>query len=134
MLLRFDPFRELDRVADQARSARSPAIAMDAVRRDDHVEIRFDLPGFSADQLEVEVERNVLSVTAERSWERKEGEEVIVAERGHGRFTRQVLLGDNLDTEALEASYDDGVLTVRLPIRETAKSRRIERPRLIGAC
>jgi HSP20 family protein len=131
MLLRWDPFRELDRLADEMWKGADTGpmrIPMDALKRDGSVEIHFELPGFDADDIAVDVDRNVLSVSAERTVteERTEGEEVLVRERRHGRFLRQVTLGDDLDTEHLEARYDNGVLTVSVPVVEQAKSRRVE--------
>jgi HSP20 family protein len=90
------------------------------------VELRFDLPGVSPDAIDVSVERNVLTVKAERSWIPAEGDEVLARERTHGSWTRQVLLGDALDTEKLNASFDHGVLTVTLPVAEQAKPRKVE--------
>jgi HSP20 family protein len=131
MLLRWDPFREMDRLADEIWKGADMGpmrIPMDAVRTGDEVTIHFEVPGIDPDDLAVDVDRNVLTVTAERtvSDERKEGEEILVRERRHGRFMRQVTLGDNLDAEKLEAHYADGVLTVRVPVAEKAKSRRVE--------
>jgi HSP20 family protein len=131
MLLRWDPFREMDRLSDEIwRGAEMGPmrIPMDAVRNGDEVTLHFEVPGIEPDALTVDVDRNTLTVTAERtvSSERKEGEEVLVRERRHGRFMRQVTLGDNLDAERLEANYADGVLTVRVPVAERAKSRRVE--------
>jgi HSP20 family protein len=131
MLLRFDPFREFDRLAEEMwkGQAQSPMrIPMDAFRRGDSVEIHFELPGVDPSSIDLEVERNTLTVSAERtvSNERREGEEVMVRERRHGRFTRQLTLGDNLDVERLEARYDDGVLTVVVPVVEQAKARKVE--------
>ena len=126
MLLRFDPFRELDRLTEQlAGQASAPHIAMDAVKVGDFVEIRFDLPGFDPDSVDLEVDRNVLTLTAERHWEPGEGHEVIANERRYGRFTRQLLLGDQLDGTAVEADFRDGVLSVRIPVAETAKPRKV---------
>jgi HSP20 family protein len=132
MLVRFDPFRDLDRLSQelwgQAPSGGGPArMAMDAVRHGDRVELTFELPGVDADSIDVEVEKHVLTVTAERhvESERREGEEVLVRERRHGRFVRQVSLGDNLDTDHLEARYHDGVLRVMVPIAEQAKPRKV---------
>lgn len=132
MLVRFDPFRDLDRLSQelwgQAPAGGAPArMAMDAVRKGDRVELTFELPGVDADSIDVEVEKHVLTVSAERNveTERREGEEVIVRERRHGRFVRQVSLGDNLDTDRLEARYHDGVLTVVVPVAEQAKPRKV---------
>lgn len=133
MLLRFDPFRDLDRLSQEIWGT-SPAsgvparIPMDAVRNGDRVEIHFELPGFDADSIDVEVENNVLTVNAERQSEseRREGEEVLVRERRYGRFTRQLSLGENLDADHLEATYRDGVLTLTVPVAEQAKPRKVQ--------
>ena len=126
MLLRFDPFRELDRVVDD-RVARSPGpMPMDAYRRGNHVVAHIDLPGVALEDVDIEVERNVLTVSATRSFPRAEGDELIVAERRHGEFRRQLLLGDTLDANQVEAAVADGVLTLRIPIAETAKPRKIQ--------
>lgn len=128
MLLRFDPFRELDRAVDDAwRTARrNPGIPMDAVRHGDQVFITFDLPGVDPDAVDVTVERNVLTVKAERQWSRQEGDQVLADERPKGSFQRSVLLGDTLDTSALEAAYDHGVLTVAIPVAAQAQPRKIQ--------
>jgi len=129
MLMRYDPFRELDRYTDQlfgGAGTRRAWMPMDAVRKSDGVELRFDLPGVAPDSIEVNVERNVLTVKAERSWFLSEGEEALAKERAHGAFTRQVFLGEALDTERLEARYDQGVLTITIPTAEQAKPRKIE--------
>lgn len=131
MLLRWDPFREFDRLNEQVwkSSDMGPMrIPMDAVRTGDRVEIHFELPGIAPEDVAVDVDRNVLTVTAERTVasERTEDEEILVRERRHGRFMRQVTLGDNLDAEQLEAHYHDGVLTVSVPMTTQAGSRRVE--------
>ena len=127
MLLRFDPFRELDRVADAAWGPRpSPAVPMDAVRKGDHVIVRFDLPGVDPASIDLEVERNVLTLRAERTWTPAEDEDVLASERRHGAYTRQLLLGETLDGDRLEADYRDGVLTLTVPVAETAKPRKVE--------
>jgi HSP20 family protein len=126
MLIRFDPFRELDRIADEAWSAaRQPGVPMDAVRRGDFVHVSFDLPGVDPSTIDVEVERNVLTVSAERRPSREEGDEVIAAERRYGTFSRQLLLGDTLDAGRVEASYDGGVLSLTIPVAEQAKPRKV---------
>lgn len=116
----YDPFREFDRYT------RSPWMPMDAVRRGDQVELRFDLPGVAPDTIDVDVERNVLTVRAERHWAPEDGDHVFARERTQGTFSRQVLLGDALDPERLEAHYDHGVLTVRVPVAEQAKPRKVQ--------
>jgi HSP20 family protein len=128
MLMRFDPFRELDRLA-QARSdggATTPWMPIDAYRRGDAFIVHFDLPGVQADSINLTVEKNVLTVNAERRWDRSGIEEVVVAERPQGMFSRQLFLGDTLDPERIEAHYENGVLTLTIPIAEQAKPRRVE--------
>ena len=128
MLMRYDPFREIDRFTEGlfGNSARTPWMPMDAVRRGDHVEILFDLPGVRPDSIELTVERNVLTVKAERSWWPDEGTEVLARERTQGAFSRQVLLGEALDAERVNAHYDQGVLRVTIPVLEKAKPRKVE--------
>jgi HSP20 family protein len=128
MLMRYDPFREIDRFTEGlfGNVARSPWMPMDAVRRGDHVEVHFDLPGVRPDSIDLTVERNVLTVKAERAWWPEDGDEVLARERTQGTFSRQVMLGEALDADALEAHYDQGVLTVRIPVAEKAKPRKVE--------
>jgi HSP20 family protein len=126
MLLRFDPFRELDRAFDDAwRGAPRTSIPMDAVRHEDRVFMNFDLPGVDPDAVDLTVERNVLTIKAERGTSVQEGDQVLAEERPKGIFVRRVLLGDTLDTTKLEAAYDHGVLTVTIPVAEQAQPRRI---------
>ncbi|CAL9560621.1 18 kDa heat shock protein [Streptomyces sp. enrichment culture] len=127
MLMRTDPFRDLDRLAQQVfgSTARPAAMPMDAYRSGDDFIVHFDLPGIDPETIELDVERNVLSVRAERRSPAPEDAELIAAERPTGTFTRQLFLGDTLDTERIDASYEAGVLTLRLPVAETAKPRRI---------
>lgn len=125
MLLRFDPFRELDRLMDQTRTVPQP-LPMDAVKRGDEVVVSFDLPGVKPDDIQLTVERNVLTVRAERAASRQEGDQVLAGERRFGTVVRQLLLGDALDTDRLAADYTDGVLTVTVPAAEEAKPRRVE--------
>ena len=130
MLMRFDPFRDLDRLTQQlwggAQGSRVTGIPMDAYREGDHVTVHFDLPGVDPASVELTVDRNVLTVKAERRWSRTEGTEVVAAERPQGTFTRQLFLGESLDAGRIEASYENGVLTVHIPVAEQAKPRRIE--------
>lgn len=127
MLMRWDPFREIDRFAaslfDEARSTRT--MPMDAYRQGDDLYVHLDLPGVDADSIELTVEKNVLSVTARRAFDRTESDELIVSERPQGVFARQIFLGDGLDTDHLEANYDHGVLTLKVPVLESAKPRRV---------
>jgi len=125
MLMRFDPFRELDRFTED-RWNRQPAVAMDAVRREHQVEVSFDLPGIDPDSVELTVERNVLTLKAERHPAGlAEGEEWIARERRYGTFSRQLFLGETLDANQINARYDNGVLYLTIPVAETAKPRRV---------
>ncbi|MEV5435910.1 Hsp20/alpha crystallin family protein [Streptomyces sp. NPDC052682] len=127
MLMRTDPFRDLDRLAQQVFGATRPsAMAMDAYRSGDEFVVHFDLPGIDPESIELDVERNVLNVRAERKSPAPDGAELVVAERPTGIFTRQLFLGETLDTERIEAAYDAGVLTLRIPVAEQAKPRRIQ--------
>jgi HSP20 family protein len=133
MLMRTDPFREFDRMAQQVFGNQAPgtwsrptAMPMDAYRQGDQYVVSFDLPGVSPDAIDLDVERNVLTVKAERRpLELGEGVEMQVAERPLGVFSRQLFLGDTLDADRIEASYEAGVLTLRIPIAERAKPRKI---------
>lgn len=127
MLMRFDPFRELDRVTQTAWGATPrPSVPMDAYRHQDDLVVHFDLPGVDADTIDLTVEKNVLTVTAERNLSRPEGAEILVAERPQGRFSRQLFLGESLDPDRITAGYDRGVLTLHIPIAEKAKPRKVE--------
>ncbi len=126
MLMRFDPFREFDRLTDQLWGRAGSAMPMDAYRDDGHVVAQFDLPGIAPDSIDVTVEHNVLTVSAARERHFGEGVDVLVSERPYGRVSRQLFLGESLDTDHIEASYDSGVLTVRVPVAEQAKPRRVE--------
>jgi HSP20 family protein len=130
MLMRTDPFRELDRLTQQLLTsqgtlARPAAMLMDAWREGDSFIVEFDLPGVSQDSIDIDVERNVVTVRAERP-ARASDAELVAAERPRGVFSRQLVLGDNLDTEHIEAGYDGGVLTLKIPVAEHAKPRKIE--------
>ena len=127
MLMRFDPFREFDRLTQQVlgTSARPAAMPMDAYRQGDQFMVHFDLPGVDASSIELTVEKNVLTVSAERRWD-AQNLEFIASERPQGTFSRQLFLGDNLDAEQVKADYDRGVLTVTIPVAEQAKPRKIE--------
>jgi HSP20 family protein len=125
--MRFDPLHDLDRLAQQAfGGVQARSIPMDAYRRGDVVFLHFDLPGIERNSIDLTVEQNVLSVTAERRYERREDDQIIARERPGGRFERQVFLGEHLDPERLQASYEQGVLTIEIPVAPQAKPRRIE--------
>ncbi len=127
MLVRFDPFRELDRLWDAANAAASGprSMPMNVVRRGDRLVLTFDLPGVPLEAVDLTVERDQLTVTAERSQEQREGEEWLVNERPVGRYHRQLLLGDNLDTDRIAANLHDGVLEITIPVAEQAKPRKV---------
>ncbi len=128
MLLRTtDPFRDLDRLTQQLMGTtnRPAVMPMDAWREGDRFVIEFDLPGVNADSIDLDVERNVLTVRAERV-ARNGDWEPLASERPRGAFSRQLVLGDNLDLERIEAGYADGVLRLVVPVAEKAKPRKIE--------
>ena len=130
MLMRTDPFRELDRLTQTLLGTgpwSQPAIMpMDAYRHDGQFIVHFDLPGVDPSSIDVNIERNVLTVRAERKPEYGEDVELQANERPRGVFTRQLFLGDTLETDHIQASYDAGVLILRIPIAEAAKPRKIE--------
>lgn len=126
MLMRFDPFRELDRLShDLWGRDRRTWMPMDAYRRGDQLVAHFDLPGVERDSIDITVEKDVLTVKAERTWRPGEGEHVVVSERPRGSFTRRLFLGESLDADRIEARYDDGVLTLTVPLVEQAKARKV---------
>ncbi|GLU48376.1 Hsp20/alpha crystallin family protein [Nocardiopsis ansamitocini] len=127
MLMRTDPFRDFDRITQRllGESARPTAMPLDAYREGDSFVIHFDLPGVRADSIDLEIERNVLTVRAERVGTTAEGREMVLAERPSGTFSRQLFLGETLDADNIAADYADGVLTLRVPVAEQAKPRKI---------
>jgi len=135
-LTTIDPFaRDFDRIVRRAFApvsfgsapfSSTAALPMDTLRRDGEVVLRFDVPGVDPEKIDVTVDRGVLSVSATREEAKAEGDEQIVRERYYGSFTRRVRLSDNLDADAIEASHADGVLELRIPVREAAKPRKIE--------
>ena len=135
MLVQNSPFRELDSLFNQAfgsgqraawaSGATGRPMPMDAYRRGDNVWVHLDLPGVSADSVDISVERNLLTVTAERTYQRQEGDRVYFDERPAGTFRRQVTLGEGLDADGVEADYTDGVLTLRIPVVPQAQPRKI---------
>ena len=128
MLMRSDPFRDLDRLTQQVLGTRTrPAgMPMDAYREGDQFIINFDLPGVDVSSVDLTVEKNVLTVSAERQWQPRENQQVVAAERPQGNFSRQLFLGESLDPDRVEARYENGVLTVVIPIAEQAKPRKVE--------
>jgi HSP20 family protein len=127
MLMRTDPFQQLDRLMQQVAgtAARPAMMPMDAWREGQEFVVQFDLPGVDPNGIDLTVERNVLSVHAERRRTAGEGVELAISERPVGVFTRQLFLGDTLDAGKLTANYDAGVLTLRIPVAEQAKPRKI---------
>jgi HSP20 family protein len=137
MLMRTDPFRDLDRLTQQVLGtqgtlARPAVMPMDAWRDGDSFVVELDLPGVEPDSIDLDVERNVLTVRAERPGRKDDDTELLAAERPRGVFSRQLILGDTLDTERVAASYDTGVLTLKIPVAEQAKPRKITITRDVG--
>jgi HSP20 family protein len=132
--LRFDPFRELDRWANEVMgAARTPRMMpMDAYRHGESYVLRLDLPGIDAESMEIVADNNTLTVRAERRNDAPEGAQYVLAERPSGTYSRQIVLGDGLDMDAVAADYRDGVLTVTIPVAEQAKPRRIQIGRAAG--
>ncbi len=125
MLLQNDPFRDFDQLFRAFGRAPENRMALDAYRRGEDVWVHIDLPGVAADAVDISVERSVLTVSAERTHPTEEGDRFYLRERRHGAFNRQVHLGENLDVDNIEADYADGVLTLRIPVSEKAKPRKI---------
>jgi len=127
--MRFDPFRDFDRlseqIAGQLRGAPLP-VPIDVYRRGDHFHIHLDLPGVDPNAIELTVEQNVLTIKAERHFALQENDEILVSERPQGAFTRQLMLAESLESDKLEANYDQGVLTIKIPVAEHAKPRRVQ--------
>jgi HSP20 family protein len=126
MLMRTDPFRDLDRLTQHVlgTAARPAVMPMDAWRQGEEIVVEFDLPGINEDSLDLDIERNVVTVRAERP-DVDPGREMLATERPRGVFSRQLVLGENLDTDKIDASYDGGVLRLRIPVAEKAKPRKI---------
>ena len=127
MLMRFDPFREIDRMFDTVANPngwRGSVLAMDAYRDDDSFVVHLDLPGVDPDSIDLTVEKNQLTVSAERRWDYGDLE-LVARERPRGTFTRQLFLGDSLDADRIDADYEHGVLTLRIPVTEQARPRKI---------
>ncbi|MEO3885530.1 Hsp20/alpha crystallin family protein [Nonomuraea sp. B5E05] len=131
LLTSIDPFfqefeRQFSRLARQTLDNGNAVMPMDGLRRDDDVLLRFDLPGIDPDSIEVTVDRGVLSVSARREEEVADNERLFVRERPMGAFTRRVYLSEHLDSERIDAGYANGVLTVRIPVLERARPRKVE--------
>ena len=129
MIIRSDPFRELDRLLTQqvlGTAVRPAAMPMDAYREKDTFYVHFDLPGVQAESIALTAEHNVLTVRAERLPAKADGAEMMIAERPYGTFSRQLILGEALDTGHITADYTAGVLTLAIPVRESAKPHTIQ--------
>ena len=128
MLMRTDPFRQLDRLAEHMLGTPSRPVAMpiDAYRKGEEFLVQLDLPGVDPETIDLTVEKNALTVHAERVRPDLDGVELIISERPQGSFGRQLFLGDSLDTAEIQAEYRDGVLTVRIPVAEQAKPRKVK--------
>jgi HSP20 family protein len=127
MLTRFDPFRDFERLTRSAAGSRGTGwISMDAYRQGDQVVVNLDLPGVEPESVDVTVEKDTLTIKAERRWDVAEGDRVLVSERPQGTFTRRLLLGETLDGERTGARFHNGVLTLTVPVAEQAKPRKVE--------
>ena len=128
MAIGYDPFREFEQLTQQLVSGgRTPrSFPMDAYRRGDDFFVHLDLPGVNPASVEVTVEGQTLTVAAERVFEQQEGDQLLVSERPQGEFSRQLRLGASIDSDSIAADYQDGVLTLRLPVAAQAKPRRVE--------
>ena len=129
MLMRFDPFRDFDRFTQALTSqgaGRLASMPMDAYREGDNFIVEFDLPGVDPGSIDLTVEKNALTVRAQRSWEPKESQEVLISERPQGTFSRQLFLGEGLDADKIQASYNSGVLRLTIPVAEQAKPRKVQ--------
>jgi len=124
--MRFDPFRELDRLTQTIGGAGKSVMPLDAYRQGDEFIVHFDLPGINPSSIELTVEKNVLTLSAQREWQPGENVQIIASERPQGTFSRQLFLGESLDVDRVGASYENGVLTVKIPVAEQAKPRRVE--------
>jgi HSP20 family protein len=126
MLMRFDPFSDFDRLSRQVwGNTRANFMPADAYRKGDRFYLHVDLPGIDPESIDVTVEKSTLTIMAERKWQVDDEEQVLLNERPTGTFSRQFYLGESLDTDAIEAGYDHGVLTVTIPVAEAAKARKV---------
>jgi HSP20 family protein len=127
MLMRFEPLREFDRMTEEMLGERrARPIPVDAYRRGNDFTVLFDLPGVDARFIELTVEKDLLTVRATRAWVRAEGDQIQIAERTQGEFSRQLFLGEGLDRDHISAAYENGVLTLTIPVAEEAKPRKVQ--------
>ena len=127
MLMRFEPYREFDRITEELLSERrARQIPVDAYRRGNEFKVLLDLPGADPDSIELTVEQDVLTVRATRTWLRFDDDQIQMTERPQGEFSRQLLLAESLDRDNISATYEDGVLTITIPVAEQAKPHKVE--------
>jgi HSP20 family protein len=127
MLMRFEPFQEYAQVTNNLLAqSRVRQIPVDAYRRGNEFKAHFDLPGVNPELIELTVEKDLVTVRATRAWARVEGDQIQIAERNQGEVSRQLLLGEGLDRDHITAAFDDGVLTLTIPVTEKAKPRQVE--------
>ncbi len=127
MLMRFEPYRGDHPMTEDLHSEhRLRQIPVDAYRRGDELKLHLDMPGVDPGSVELTVENDVLTVRGERTWTRLPGDQIQMAERAHGAFSRQLFLGESLERDHITAVYDDGVLSITIPVAEQAKPHRIE--------
>ena len=127
MLMRFEPFREYDRITEELLNQhRARQIPVDAYRRGNEFKLHLDLPGVDPDSIELIVEKDLLTVRATRTWTQAEDDQIQVLERAQGEFSRQLFLGESLDRDHITANYENGVLTLTIPVAEEAKPRKVE--------
>ena len=127
MLMRFEPFREYDRITEELLSQhRARQIPVDAYRRGNEFKLHLDLPGVDPSSIELIVEQDLLTVRATRTWTPADDDQIQILERAQGEFSRQLFLGESLDRDHITAAYENGVLTVTIPVAEEAKPRKVE--------
>ncbi len=127
MLMRFEPFREFDRITEELLSERrARQIPVDVYRRGDECKVQLDMPGMDPGSIELIVEKDVLTVRATRTRTQAEGDQFQVTERPYGEFSRQLFLGESLDRDNVTATYENGVLTITIPVAEQDKPRKVE--------
>ena len=127
MLMRFEPFRDFERRSEaMLNELQARPIPIDAYRRGNEFTVHFDLPGVDSRFIELTVEKDLLTVRATRGWVQAEGDQIQIAERPQGDFSRQLFLGEGLDRDHISAAYANGVLTLTIPVADEAKPRRVE--------
>lgn len=126
MLMRFETFRGYDQITEELSQRRVRQIPVDAYRRGNEFKVHLDLPGVDPGSIELTVEKDILAVRATRTWARAEGDQIQMAERAQGEFSRQLFLGESLDRELISATYENGVLTATIPVAEEAKPHQVE--------